>query len=179
MFEFEINQQDLFGAQVAEVAAFCRALADHCRRRPQGVDSRGNRHGSDNAKLSKYGTDLGTVGDLLQLQTARFAYVTVDIAKASERLHRSGLVPVPCSVESIRAVFDELHSDRCSSMATYQQLLKHLLAVQTAQMKPYLDLVVRIWLLSPPESVVESMGNVVIEVFGTHRQLSHANTASL
>ena len=156
---------------------FCRTLADHCRRRSHGVDNRGNNHGCDNAKLANNMEDVRMVGDLVQLRAARFAYTTIDVSKASERLTRSGLIPAACPLESIRAVYDELRSDKCKAMCTNQELLKHLLLLKAPMMKPYLDLVVRVWLSSPPESVVESMASAVKEVFGVHRQLSHANAA--
>ena len=43
--------------------------------------------------------------------------------------------------------------------------------------KNFADFVTRLWLLSPPESVVESMASAVGEVFGEHRQLNHDNAA--
>ena len=69
------------------------------------------------------------------------------------------------------------NSDACKGMKTNQEPLKHLLLRQAAVTKPYLDLVIRMWLISPPESVVESMVSAVKEVFGMHRQLTHANAA--
>ena len=163
--------------QAAEIIAFCRALADHCQLRGQGVDKQGKSYGSANAKLGKNIEDVRAVGDLVQLQSARFVYATIDVTKASERLKRSGLTPAACPLDSVRAVFDELRSDTCKAMRTNQELLKHLLLLKAPAMKLYLDLVTRIWLLNPPESVVESMASAVKEVFGVHRQLSHANAA--
>ena len=175
--EHECSLPTCMFVQADEIGTFCRALANHCEQRDHGVDRRGNRHGSDNAKLSGRMEDVRLVGDLLQLRSARFVYVTVDIANASERLQRSGLVPTACSMESVKTCFNELRSDACKGMTTNQELLKHLLLHQTAATKPYLDLVIRIWLISPPESVVESMASAVKEVFGMHRQLTHANAA--
>ena len=103
--------------------------------------------------------------------------VTVDMTRASQRLRRSGLIPSAFSMESIRATYDELHSDVCKNFKTNQKLLKHLLLSKNTVIKPYVNLVVRIWLLSPPESVVESMASAVKEVFGVHRNLTHANAA--
>ena len=163
--------------QVEEVGVFCEALADHCQQRDHGADRRGNRHGSDNAKLNKHLDDVRLLGHLLQLRSARFVYVTVDMAKASERLQRSGLIPCSVSMQSIRATFDELHSERCRKFSTNQELLKHLMLTDVAATKPYVDLVVRLWLLSPTESVVESMASAVKEVFGMHRNLAHHNAA--
>ena len=42
---------------------------------------------------------------------------------------------------------------------------------------PFLHLVVRLWLISPSESVVESMAGIVKVVFGPHRRLLHENAA--
>ena len=36
---------------------------------------------------------------------------------------------------------------------------------------------VHLWLISPTETVVESMASTIQEVFGAHRQLDHSNAA--
>ena len=60
-----------------------------------------------------------------------------------------------------------------------QQLLK-LLWNQREQkplLRAYIDLVKRLWLIYPAESVVESMSSILKEVFGTHRNMKHENAA--
>ena len=94
--------------------------------------------------------DVRLIGDLKRLQSARFDYVTVDVVKAPERLQRSGLIPTTCLLGSVRAVFDELRADICKGR-TNQELLKHLLLLKDQRMKPHLETVVRVWLLSSTE----------------------------
>ena len=48
----------------------------------------------------------------------------------------------------------------------------------SADLAPYADMVNRVWLLSSPESVVESMASVIKNIFGENRQLTHQNAAS-
>ena len=42
--------------------------------------------------------------------------------------------------------------------------------------QPFVQTVIRVWLLPPAESVVESMASV-LKVFSMHRQLKHENAA--
>ena len=45
------------------------------------------------------------------------------------------------------------------------------------ELSGYLTTCIRLWLISPPESIVESMCSVLGEVFGAHRNLDHESAA--
>ena len=101
------------------------------------------------------------------------------VREAANKLAAGRLIPrsaVPSAVD-IRAALTLLRRQRAW---TNQQLWKLLVSREHRQnlhVKAFADLVTRLWLLSPPESVVESMASIIGEVFGEHRQLNHENAA--
>ena len=147
--------------------------------RGAGQDVSGSDKNTANYALGQSMDDIRAVADLHQLANSN---VPVPVAarfyrEAAERLVRRKLIPVdsvPAEAE-VRAVLPLLHRHRA---ATNQELWKLLNGhASDHSMKMFTDLVTRVWLLSPPESVVESMGSIIAEVFGEHRQLEHGNAA--
>ena len=125
--------------------------------------------------------DIRQVADLHQLAASE-VHVPLSarlVREAANRLAAGKLVPrsaVPSEVD-IRAALSLL---RRHPSHTSQQLWKLLVSPEHQQnlhIKGFADFVTRLWLLSPPESVVESMASVIGDVFGEHRQLNHVNAA--
>ena len=60
-----------------------------------------------------------------------------------------------------------------------KELLKMLWSrrAEMPDLAGYLETCIRLWLISPPESIVESMCSVLGEVFGAHRNLDYESTA--
>ena len=98
---------------------------------------------------------------------------------AATELAELGVIPESAvvSCRSIRAAYDAVREmpGELSNAELVRRLSK--VAETSETVRSYLNLVMRVWLMSAPESVVESMGNVVQDVFGQHRQLSHENAA--
>ena len=123
--------------------------------------------------------DIRNAGDLVQLRRTphednlRLVKDSVDKLIAMNMVPRSAAVGMP----SVRAAWEYIRKqeERLGN--------KELLALLSEEVKaqpiaaPFYDFVVRCWLISPPESVVESMASTAQNVFDTHRQLQHANAA--
>ena len=162
--------------QGTELHAFTTALIKHCDQRARGEDRRGCKKGSMNHNLSLAMIDVRAAGDLTRIKKTGH----VDHLKAVERsiksLRQQRLIPESANVslDSLTAAYRFLTS---TTGETNQELYKalHREAQTQALLQPYVNLVTRLWLLFPPESVVESMASVVEDVFGQHRQLSHEN----
>ncbi|XP_043200760.1 uncharacterized protein LOC122371027 [Amphibalanus amphitrite] len=166
-------------AEVAKIAFFCTSIMERLKFRGAGQDVSGSDKNTANNVLGQSMADLRAVADLHQLAGST---VPVPVAarlyrEAGERLVRRKLIPVdtvPTEGE-IRSVLPLLRRHR---EETNQQLWKMLNRhADDHSARALTNLVTRIWLLSPPESVVESMGSVIAEVFGEHRQLEHGNAA--
>ena len=120
--------------------------------------------------------------DLESLRSAEHTRTrVVSIVDDCRRLADVKLIPgsaVP-SAESVSAAAAALKAPGLATKLSNQQLLKILWEgrTETPAVKSYVDLIIRVWLMCPPESVVESMASVVGDVFGTHRQLDHGNAA--
>lgn len=161
-----------------EVGAFCEALVSHCTDRADGKDSKGSSYGSTNAQLAQCMEDIQMVADLERLRSAQFSSVIVDVERATVRLERRKIIPVSVPIASVRAAYDVLQAPACADKNNQQLLQQLFLARQnTPLIQAYLDVTVRLWLISPAESVVESMASVVKEVFGMHRNLDHEHAA--
>ena len=100
------------------------------------------------------------------------------VREAGLRLAGRKLVPLT-SVPTEDQVEAGISLVRGHQTCTNQELWKVLVGSQQGggDAKKFADFVTRLWLLSPPESVVESMASVIGEVFGEHRQLNHNNAA--
>ena len=159
------------------MSEFVRALYGSCVRRANGVDARGNDKGAMNRQLLVHMDDIRSAGDLQQLQ--RLAHVSLlgTVKSSIDKLIERKLAPKSAAVDiaSLSAAWDFL---RVQTAGLSNQKLMPLLAkeaeVQPA-VRPFYRFVCRMWLMSPPESVVESMGSVADDVFGRHRQLDHRN----
>ena len=117
-------------------------------------------------------------GDLERIQKAPSSGIVNEIGKALERLQRERIIPKEdMPWDSIRATYAKL---RMTGPGSNRKLLKILWSDGDQRLRAYLVIVVRLWLISPAESVVESMASVVKAVFGTHtaRGLSHESAAS-
>lgn len=124
--------------------------------------------------------DIRSVADLRQLaqSDAPVPVAARLLREAGTRLASRKLVPaesVPSETD-VKAVLPLLRSHR---PATSQELWKVLNSHSSSDhsVKNFMEFITRAWLLYPPESVVESMGSVIAEVFGEHRQLDHDNAA--
>ena len=162
--------------QVKELHAFTAALIDHCEKRAQGQDCRGNTKGAMNQRVSLAMLDIRAAGDLTRLKkTGHVDHVKL-VESSIKALVAQKLIPQSAvvSMQSLTAAYTFLS---CVSGDSNRELFKalHKEAQSRVALKPYVDLVTRLWLLCPPESVVESMASVVEDVFGQHRQLNHDN----
>ena len=167
----------MLSLQVAEISAFSRALGKHCAKREMGADRRGATKGSHNAKLLNAMEDIRTVADLRELRRSRSSGVLRFVDGAIQRLVATRIIPAGVPPASLRLAYQAIQETR--EGLTNQELFKELWKASKTQpeLQPFLSLVSRLWLISPAESVVESMGSAVKEVFGAHRQLLHENAA--
>ena len=125
--------------------------------------------------------DIRQVADLHQLASSD-APVPLSahlVREAGNRLAAGKLVPrssVPSEVD-IRAALTVLRGHPSSTSQELWKLLVSREHQHNLHVRAFADFVTRLWLLSPPESVVESMASVIGDVFGDHRQLNHENAA--
>ena len=148
--------------------------------RAKGCDRAGSTKGTSNTVVQSRMADIRAAADLQQLAASKTPIPVSArlVREAANRLAVAKLVPhsaVP-SEEHVGAALSLLRSH---SSCTNQQLWKLLASHgrQSLHIKPFADFTTRVWLLSPPESVVESMASAIGEVFGEHRQLNHKNAA--
>ena len=144
-----------------------------------GASATGGRKGTSNKNLMDLMPDIRCVADLDRLRSAKAPSPVQLIMKAMTRLESRRIIPPSARApeRSVSAACAILHEEACARGGD-QHLLKVLWQRQKAvpELQPFVALVIRLWLISPPESVVESMGSV-IQVFGAHRQLDRANAA--
>ena len=163
-------------SKVKELHDYTAALIDHCDKRGKGQDCRGNNKGAMNHRLTLSMLDIKEAGDLRRLKQTGHVDHLKSVHRSIKSLVEQRFIPQSANVDmgSLTAVYKAL---RASSGSTNQELFKflHKGAKDQTVLKPYLDLITRLWLLCPPESVVESMASVVEDVFGQHRQLNHEN----
>ena len=165
-------------SQIHQISHFTGQLENHAASRQNGVDARGRTFGSHNMKVKEDMAYIRMAGDLERISKAPSSGIVREVGKALERLQRDKIIPrevVPW--DSIMATYSKL---RMMEPGSNHQLLKRLWSAGDARLAPYLALVVRLWLLCPAESVVESMASTVKAVFGTQktRGLSHRSAAS-
>ena len=167
--------------QAAKIVAFCAKLIERLSCRAKGYDKSGSSKGTSNMAVERSMPDIRMVADLHQL-AASSVPVPVSarlVREAAERLAAGELVrrsTVPSEMD-IRAALSLLRQYPSSTSQQVWKLLAGRDHRQNLHLKAFADFVTRLWLLSPPESVVESMASVIGEVFGEHRQLSHSNAA--
>ena len=158
---------------------FLRALIRSCRRRRDGLDARGRSVGASNAHLNSHSYQLRKVADLLELRKVEHPQCLMGVVEAGRELAKVGIVPASAvpSGAAVRAAYDYVRSvpGEVTNECLYRMM--HKRAQTDLVLRPYLEVVARIWLMSAPESVVESMASVVKDVFGEHRQLQHKNAA--
>lgn len=166
--------------QVRHIVAFCAALIRNLKARRDGAGASGGTKGTSNKVLLDCMPYIQRIGDLKGLQTSR---ASVDaqvrsILEAVSHLVSRKLMPPSAAAphSSIHAALDILREEEGSASTTNPTLLKALWK-RGPLVKPFVNLVIRMWLLSPAESVVESMASVLKEVFSMHRQLKHENAA--
>lgn len=159
------------------------ALLKHARLRRAGEAATGGRKGTANKTISDRMHQIRDVADLELLQRSKQPAKVTLMMESIKALVQCKLIPqaaVP-PVASVHAAHTALLSQSCSPAESHcnQHLLKSLWALsrENSSMRPYLDLVVRLWLISPPESVVESMASVIQTVFDTNRDLDHSSAA--
>ncbi|XP_043189268.1 uncharacterized protein LOC122375015 isoform X2 [Amphibalanus amphitrite] len=179
---FARHRPKLHAREVEQVITFTEALARHSARREEGVNKAGERKGSSNLRLIKAMPHVRMVADLDQLSSSPTSGVVDDMLKSVDRLRSDGLIPETGSTERMRdamlASYKVIRAERMNKPNLgNQELFKILWQRAEQDIKPYINLVTRLWLISPCESVVESMGSVVADVFGEHRNLKHANAA--
>ena len=162
-----------------EIGDFVSYLVERVRLRSRGLDVRGRSVGAANELLQNKTHLLRKVGDLCQLQAVQHASCLIHVRNAATELASLGIIPESAVVSclSVRAAYDAVRGmpGELSNAELFRRLSK--VAEENRVVKSYAGLVSRVWLLAAPESVVESMGNVVQDVFGHHRQLSHENAA--
>jgi len=160
----------LDNSQVRELNTFTSLLCDQSSERAKGQDKRGHTKGTMNHQLSVCMLDIKAAGDLIRLQRTSHVDCLASVERSVGNIIAAKLVPPTCrpNSESIRLAYRAVSDSKCT---TNQELLKLLYdqAKTDPRIQPYLDMVIRLWLLSPPESVVESMASVVEDVFGPHR----------
>ena len=163
--------------QLKEISAFARALETHCASREDGVDARGRTRGCHNMQLKEKMGQIRQAADLEELQKSSSSSSVKEVGKALRALQLASVISTaPIPWESICATLQELKG---MHPGTNQRLFKDLCHRKDGRLAPYLDLVTRLWLISPAESVVESMASVVKSVFGvsSSRVLNHSNAA--
>ena len=132
-----------------------------------------------NRQVAVFINDMRNAGDLVQLQRTSHEDCLSSVKGSIDKLVEGNMAPRSATVEmpSVRAAWDFV---RKQDAGLSNQELLALLAEETKARPitaPFYSFVVRCWLMSPPESVVESMASTAQNVFGTHRQLQHTNAA--
>ena len=146
------------------------------------MDARGNTRGCQNASLQTWMTDIRTVGDLTLLAASPSSSMADDVLNAIGRLQRSGCIPtsvvVPSlSVEMSYRVVRELSQSKGVKDTRVLFKALHRQSLSQPELRPMVNIIIRLWLTWPLESVVESMASVIGDVFGTQRNLDHSNAA--
>ena len=168
-----------FFRQVAKIARFCTTLRERLQFRGRGCDKAGSQKGTVNGVISDNMVDIRCVADLKQLAVSSTPAPVLArlVREAGQRLATRKLVPLSSVLaeDQIEAGIALVRPHRTSSN---QELWKVLVSnQQEGKSKTFSDFVTRLWLLSPQESVVESMASMIGEVLGEHRQLNHENAA--
>ena len=152
-------------------------MAKHCRNRAKGLDARGSSKGCDNEKVADKMDAIKTVGNLCAIQASQTSSIVGSVLVAASRLHSSGMIPSKVPQDAVRAVYDALKNLPASQCC--KVLFKELWRVSQSDPRlcPYMELIVRVWLITPTETVVESMASTVKAVFGVNRVLDHQNAS--
>ena len=164
-----------------QIAGFVDSMSRHADRRTRGLKSGGHDIGATNKLLNMSMPGMKNLGDLKGLLRNHSACLPSMLGHVRE-MERSKLIPKSaadqCSLGSIQAARTAMldlpaksNGQEYSNQELYGALWRQ--AADTPVLRGYIGLVTRIWLLSPPESVVESMGSVISDIFGEHRQLKH------
>ncbi|KAF0306494.1 hypothetical protein FJT64_022013 [Amphibalanus amphitrite] len=167
--------------QTELISSFCEELLETMKRRRRGMTLSGPIR-VKNQTVTSLMWKIRKVGDLVMVQASKDTQQLQvrGICEAMELLVAQGLIPAS-SVAPESSVVEAVSVLRTlpSTDATNQHLLRHLHREQERKplLRAYVQLVTRLWLLLPAESVVESMASVLKEVFATHRQLHHDNAA--
>ena len=155
-------------------------LVAKLKKRRAGVSATGGRKGTSNKDLLDLMPDIRDVADLERIRSDKTPRQVPVILDALKRLESRRIIPSSARApeSSVRAACEVIHEELCAKKGN-QHLLKELWIKQQSDpaIRPFVEVVIRLWLISPPESVVESMGSVIQEVFGNHRQLDHKNAA--
>lgn len=135
--------------------------------------------GAANNQLAVAMGDIKLVGSLNEVRRMAHESSLILVRSAVESLIRRKLIPKSADVpvRSIVAAWRYLRElpDNCPDKKLFKGLVMG--SQENGHIKPYVDLVTRVWLLAPAESVVESMGSVIEDIYGDHRQLAHQNAA--
>ena len=158
------------------IMRFMNTLVERMVCRGRGTKKGEKSVGASNRALNGAMDQLKLVGDLCRLRDIKHESGLAFIESAIECLVLRKLIPSSAKVD--RA--DITAAWQCVSPYTDQDTrdLYRVLAREAVcndRLASYLDLVTRVWLISPVESVVESMASVLNDVYGAHRQLDHAN----
>ena len=145
-------------------------MREHSRRRDVGAA---------NHQLALAMGDVSLVGRLNRVRDLAHESSLILVKTAAENLVRQKLIPksADAPAKSILAAWRCLRElpNNCPDKKLFLGLVRE--SKTNADIKPFLDLVIRTWLISPAESVVESMGSVIEDIYGDHRQLTHDNAA--
>lgn len=157
----------------------CSTLRKQLQFRAEGRDKSGSRKGTANGAIADHMEDIRCAADLKQLAMSGSPppILARRVREAGLRLAARKLVPVSSvpAESQIEAGIALIHGN---VTGTNQELWKVLAGIQQGDAKKFTEFVTRLWLLNPPESVVESMASIIGEVFGEHRQLDHKNAAA-
>ena len=120
--------------------------------------------------------DIREVADIQRLSSGQVSASRV--VEASRRLVVRGLIPASAEV-SLRSAETTIRVVGGADRNDNKELLKMLWSrrAEMPELAGYLETCIRLWLISPPESIVESMCSVLGEVFGAHRNLDHESAA--
>ena len=158
---------------------FVQILSNNLQRRMRGEHARRRDVGASNAQLALAMDDVSMVGKLSSVRGLKHQSSLTMVRSAVERLRHQKLIPESADApgKSLVAAWRYLRElpDDCSDKKMYNELVKE--SRVNPELRPYVDLVTRVWLLAPSESIVESMGSVIEDIYGDHRQLSHENAA--
>ncbi|KAF0311054.1 hypothetical protein FJT64_018091 [Amphibalanus amphitrite] len=165
------------GSVATDVVGFGLALETALKTRSHGTVSSGGQRGTSNKDVMDAMCDIRDVADLQRLQTGKA--LASGVADASRRLIIRRLIPPSAEVSAKSAEAAIRLLGEASQSLGNAELLRLLWSRRSsnAEVQQYLETCIRLWLLSPPESVVESMASVLGEVFGAHRNLDHENAA--
>ena len=148
-----------------EILTFVRELCQNFSLWERGTDRRGETKGSDNEKLVNNMADIRSVSDLQALRASGSSDILQTVEAALRRLEERRVIPASgVTAACLGAAYATLR--RTKKGLSNQELFQQLWTAADTKpaLRPYVDTVTRLWLISPADGVVQAMQAVATEI---------------